>query len=190
MIRIRHHTLPTVFACMLMLTLLSNSVKAQSSAVAEIETPVIASGGGDMLGTGDEEINATIGQPLVTIDTLQGAQDESVWIGFWSVLPSDPSSIREERIARSVRATRIHSVAPNPFVDRIAFELDLAASGHVVLTVHDPLGREIARLVDGERSIGAHRVTWRPEDLPAGTYMVRLEIDGATQSASPIQHYR
>ncbi|MBC8144901.1 MAG: T9SS type A sorting domain-containing protein [bacterium] len=163
---------------------------AQSAAVAEIESPVLASGGGETFGTGQEEVSATIGQPLTTEDTLTGVDNESVWIGFWAVLPADPSSIREERVARSVSRTRIRAIAPNPFRERVVFELDLEESASVVLTVHDALGREIARLIDGQRSNGAHRITWKPNDLPAGSYMLTLVVDGAAHSASPIQHYR
>ena len=190
MTRIQRHTLRAALLAALIVPILLADVSAQSAAVAQIESPVIASGGGDMLGTGNEEINATIGQPLTPADTLQGAQEETVWIGFWSVLPSDPSSIREERIARSVLSTRINAIAPNPFTDRVVFDVDLAATSYVVLAVHDQLGREVARLIDGERTIGAHRVTWKPENLPAGSYLVRLEIDGASHSASAIQNYR
>ena len=163
---------------------------AQSALTGEIEFPVIASGGGTVSGGGGEMVEGTIGQPISANDTVAGVADETVWIGFWSVIPSDPVSVREERLSRSASGTQITSLAPNPFRERLVIDIELAEASLIVLAVHDELGREVARLIEGPRAIGAHRITWRPQSLPSGTYLLRLEIDGTTRSASPIQHYR
>lgn len=69
--------------------------------------------------------------------------------------------------------------APNPFGrdTRIAFRLSTPAD--VRLSVHDVAGREVARLVAGERAAGEHSVRWsgvddRGRDVRAGVYFVRL----------------
>ena len=163
--------------------------QSQSAATAEIEAPVIASGGGETSG-GGAVVSATIGQPVSPSDTVAGADEETVWIGFWSVIPSDPASVREERLSGGASGTRIAALAPNPFTDRLAIDVELARGARVVLAVHDLLGREVARLIDGAREPGAHRVTWRPENLPEGAYIIRLDVDGVTRASSAIQHYR
>jgi hypothetical protein len=51
----------------------------------------------------------------------------------------------------------------------------------VDLRVYDVLGREVARLVDGERTAGPHTVQWNAGSLPSGVYICRLGAsDGAT----------
>jgi hypothetical protein len=183
---LRRHTLLAALAVACLLPFVPASATAQS---AVIETPVFAAGGGTT-GGGGTEVSATIGQPFSPEETLSGVDNETVWVGFWAVIPSDPTSVREERVAGAAGTTGITSSGPNPFREHLAVEIGLATSGRVVLSIHDPLGREIARLIDGTRTVGAHRVTWRPQGLPAGTYLVRLEVDGVVRGTSPIQHYR
>jgi hypothetical protein len=182
------HTIPITLAT---LVLLAEGLVAQEAVLAEaaVETPVIASGGGST-GGGGAEVLGTIGQPLGPDSPLAGVDDETIWLGFWAVIPSDPTSVREERLAGATGRVMIAQIAPNPFVDRVAIDIELARAGHVVVAVHDALGREIARLVDGAREIGGHRILWRPENLPAGSYIVRLEVDGVARGAAPVQHYR
>ena len=182
------HTIPLAIAA---LAIVSRPLAAQEPllAEAEIETPVVASGGGST-GGGGTEVLATIGQPLGPDEPLAGVDDETIWLGFWAVIPSDPSGVREERLATGAAGIRIAAIAPNPFADIVTIDIGLDHPAHVVVAVHDVLGREVARLVDGERDFGGHRIVWRPGDLPAGAYLVRLEVDGIARGAAPIQHVR
>lgn len=79
-------------------------------------------------------------------------------------------------------STRLLGAHPNPFNPRteIAFELDRPAS--CTLVVFDLQGRVVARLIDGEREAGTHRVTWQADDpqgnpLPSGVYFACLRAD-------------
>jgi len=75
---------------------------------------------------------------------------------------------------------------PNPFnpVTTIPFELD--ADTHVRLTIVDLLGRTIDTLVDRRISAGAHHVTWDAAGRATGTYLIRLESDGGTQTRTVV----
>jgi len=75
----------------------------------------------------------------------------------------------------SVMLERNH---PNPFnpATNIAFTLD--RSGPVSLVVFDLAGREVDRLVSGERGAGRHVITWQPRGLASGTYVYRLRANG------------
>ncbi|HZV12322.1 MAG TPA: IgGFc-binding protein, partial [Candidatus Kapabacteria bacterium] len=42
-------------------------------------------------------------------------------------------------------------IAPNPVADQAQINYSIGASGHVRITLHDMLGREVSRIVDGER---------------------------------------
>jgi len=75
----------------------------------------------------------------------------------------------------SVMLERNH---PNPFnpATNIAFTLD--RSGPVSLVVFDLAGRQVDRLVSGERGAGRHVITWQPRGLSSGTYVYRLQANG------------
>ena len=69
---------------------------------------------------------------------------------------------------------RLSQNFPNPFnpVSEIRFELPVAS--HVKLAVYDVLGREVASLVDGFRSAGAHSARFSGDGRPSGLYFYRL----------------
>ncbi|RMF57224.1 MAG: T9SS C-terminal target domain-containing protein, partial [Calditrichaeota bacterium] len=64
-------------------------------------------------------------------------------------------------------------IRPNPFRAFASIEYRVAGSGPVKLEAFDLLGRKVASLVDGRRSPGIYRVTWRPR-LAAGIYFLRM----------------
>ena len=78
---------------------------------------------------------------------------------------------------------RLAPVYPNPVrrVTRVPFVLD--RSSRVTLAVYDVLGRRVATLVaDRRMTAGAHRVRWRAEGVPSGTYFARLETNGTVRT--------
>jgi hypothetical protein len=72
---------------------------------------------------------------------------------------------------------------PNPFGTSSDLVFGLPEAGHVLLAVHDILGREVTRLIDGSTSAGWHRVRLDGSRLPAGVYVVRLEAGGRVLSS-------
>jgi M6 family metalloprotease-like protein len=72
--------------------------------------------------------------------------------------------------------------SPNPFSESTTIHYRLPADGVVTLTIFDPLGREVAKPVDGMNQAGEHGVTFNAENLPAGIYTWRLQFRGATMS--------
>ncbi len=63
---------------------------------------------------------------------------------------------------------------PNPFNPVTQIGYTLLESMRVRLTVYDMLGREVAVLVDGLQSAGAHEIPFNAQNLPSGLYMYRL----------------
>lgn len=68
------------------------------------------------------------------------------------------------------------SVYPNPSHDRSTVRFALDAPATVRLRVLDPLGREVAMLAEGTLAAGNHAYFFDGAGLPAGVYLVRLEI--------------
>jgi hypothetical protein len=79
----------------------------------------------------------------------------------------------------------LESIAPNPVRNTTRIRLALAREERVHVTVHDLLGREVARLVDGVAAAGALELTWDPcagtSRLPGGLYFLRFEAGGVRQ---------
>lgn len=73
---------------------------------------------------------------------------------------------------------------PAPVHDAATVEVHLPEAGPVRLVVHDLLGREVARLVDGPLPEGRHAARLDARGLPSGAYVLHLTAAGdrATRS--------
>ena len=76
--------------------------------------------------------------------------------------------------------------APNPFAAGsstiIPYQVLGSSPLRVRLQVFDLLGRQVATLVDGEVSVGAHHATFSPDGLAKGMYLYRLSSGNTTTS--------
>jgi hypothetical protein len=64
---------------------------------------------------------------------------------------------------------------PNPFNPSTTIDYQLPVDDHVRIVVTDALGRQVAVLVDGFMTAGAHSVMFMARDLPSGMYFYRME---------------
>lgn len=70
----------------------------------------------------------------------------------------------------------LYQNSPNPFNPSTRISYTMPVDGMVRLTVHDVLGREVARLVNGREDSGMHTVSWTPGASSAsGLYFARLQ---------------
>jgi hypothetical protein len=79
-------------------------------------------------------------------------------------------------------ASLLSAAYPNPFVHTSAFEVAMAESGHLRVTVHDVLGREVMRLADEAWPAGRHTLTLDGSTLSSGLYVVRVQAGLHAQS--------
>ena len=82
-----------------------------------------------------------------------------------SSVPSDPA---------------LFSNYPNPFNPETTIRFSIRRPGRVRLSIYDTRGREVRRLVDGDRNAGGYAAVWEGRDsngslLPSGIYICRLE---------------
>ena len=80
-------------------------------------------------------------------------------------------------------AVKLDQNFPNPFnpSTRITFSLD--RPGQTTLVVHDMMGREVARPIDGAMlSAGVHEAMFDGRTLPSGSYIYRLVANGQSVS--------
>jgi flagellar hook assembly protein FlgD len=59
---------------------------------------------------------------------------------------------------------------PNPFNPATTINYQLSVNSFVSVKVYDELGREVARLVNGDQSAGSHSVRWDGENFSSGVY--------------------
>ncbi|MFC1583843.1 T9SS type A sorting domain-containing protein, partial [Candidatus Neomarinimicrobiota bacterium] len=71
---------------------------------------------------------------------------------------------------------------PNPFNPITTVRYEVARRAEVKLIVFDLLGREVARLVDGQKEPGAHQITWNSREIPSGIYIARMVTPGYSKS--------
>lgn len=174
---------------LLILLLSTGGLAAQEAGVDEV-SPQITSGGGEIQQGEFGEMFSTIAQPLAA-DSLKFDSDggEASWIGFWHIMPSDTASgVHEEWNAGGIGAAAITSAAPNPFSEVILIYTRIDRPSHVRLSVFNMLGEEIIRLIDAEREAGTSRVTWEPEELSGGVYLLQLEIAGTRYPVTTITY--
>jgi hypothetical protein len=80
-------------------------------------------------------------------------------------------------------AVRMEQNFPNPFTPGVSptiFTYHLEADSRITLSVYNLIGQEVARVVDGAKERGTHRVAWDGADangnfVPAGFYFYKLD---------------
>jgi cyclomaltodextrinase / maltogenic alpha-amylase / neopullulanase len=76
---------------------------------------------------------------------------------------------------------------PNPFGSTTAIIYTLPHAGHVRIAVYDLLGREVALLDDGVRTVGRHEITFGASGLAGGVYFARLDFGGQVRAIRMIK---
>ena len=64
---------------------------------------------------------------------------------------------------------------PNPFNPSTTIKYGLPCRAHVVLTVYNTLGQQVAVLVDEIREAGYHELVFKNPGLASGVYLYRLQ---------------
>jgi hypothetical protein len=71
---------------------------------------------------------------------------------------------------------------PNPFNPTTVINYQLPVNGMVTLKIYDVLGKEIATLVNENKSAGYYNVEFNASGLPSGIYIYRLNANNFTES--------
>ena len=100
-------------------------------------------------------------------------------IPIWFV--QETTTVVEDTPA-SPRAFTLGQNFPNPFNPSTAIPFTLTRADRVVLTVHNILGQEVARLADGAFSAGSYVMRFDSGKLASGTYLYRLQTGSAVET--------
>lgn len=74
----------------------------------------------------------------------------------------------------------LHQNYPNPFNPTTEIQFNLTEKSTVSLIVHDAMGREFKKLVNGTMTAGAHKVSFDATGLPSGAYFYTLRANNFT----------
>jgi hypothetical protein len=100
---------------------------------------------------------------------------DSVWIYLIRAYISWTATGVTENAILHPAAISLSQNYPNPFNPSTSIRFTLPGSQHVVLTIYDPLGREVETLVNEDLEEGTHIFQWRPGRSASGTYFYRLQ---------------
>lgn len=73
---------------------------------------------------------------------------------------------------------RLYQNYPNPFNPSTIIRYSVPKEGRVSLKIYDALGKEVAALVNENRSAGTYSITFNAGNLPSGIYFCRIEAGG------------
>jgi mannan endo-1,4-beta-mannosidase len=90
----------------------------------------------------------------------------------WAIDNSNSSV--QDRMAGHLNQFQLAQNYPNPFNPETTIDYTIASPGHVHLTIHDVLGREVAVLVDEEQSAGQYKISFHADHLASGIYTYTL----------------
>ena len=123
-----------------------------------------------VLRSGIYEIVSLVGQPIVgRLSSRSG--------GIWQLQGKLNAAQELASLSQALEVPAdfaLEANYPNPFNPETTIRFALPVASHVVIEVYDMLGREVARLVDGEMGAGHHTVVFEGRGLASGIYVYRM----------------
>ena len=68
-------------------------------------------------------------------------------------------------------------VYPNPFVTSTQISFKITQNSHVDLSIYDIHGRLVTQLINEQRQVGVHKITWDDTDATDAAYFMRLTTE-------------
>jgi acetylornithine deacetylase/succinyl-diaminopimelate desuccinylase-like protein len=108
--------------------------------------------------------------------------DQNVVADGWYVddinlIVFEEGTTNEEQLAAGVFTYSLGQNYPNPFNPSTKIEYKIPEAGLVSLIVYDVLGKEVATLVNEEKAVGNHNVTFNADNLPSGVYFYTIKAE-------------
>lgn len=151
-----------------------------------LQGETVNNGGGEQSGTFGQ-LQSSIGEPLSS-DSVGVTPDETAWTGFWHIsIDGGTTGVREEFTVGGMGGGEPIAAYPLPFRSQLNVTVTLKRAANVRLAVYNENGSLVERLVSGRRAAGTVRTLWSPERVSAGTYFIRLELDGVQVGVQQVQ---
>jgi hypothetical protein len=115
---------------------------------------------------------STDGNARVVINT--GTSSLDVYIDNLSLKMHYPSGIEAEN--PDITQFSLYPNHPNPFNPNTTIRYDLPEPGHVLITVFNVRGQQVALLQDRIQDTGTHEIIFNASSLPSGIYFYKTEV--------------
>ncbi|MCX6142394.1 MAG: lamin tail domain-containing protein [Ignavibacteriales bacterium] len=124
---------------------------------------------------------------IIVDSTVFGVQvDDKSWAripdgtGIFRITDATPNAPNDKTVSvggqgASPDAFGLSQNYPNPFNPSTVVGFQLPSASFVSLKVFDVTGREVAKLVEGNKDGGRHEIRWNTT-LPSGIYFYRLQV--------------
>ena len=106
-----------------------------------------------------------------------GGVNDSIY--KWAAIPV---GVKDKQIAALPDKFILNQNYPNPFNPSTTINFSIPISAFVALKVYDILGREVATLVNEEKSSGSYEVVFNASNLSSGIYFYRLQASDYVQT--------
>ena len=149
---------------------------------------VIANGGQSSVpsSNGSYRLYGTAGLPAIQRATSPAS---NVCSGFWCF--GGPQVLDVDDTGTSTHLQFALGVAtPNPSSGATHFSLTLPEAATVAATVYDVSGRQVGEVFSRRFEAGRHDLTWRPTNVRAGVYFLRLTTNGVLREKRTIVRVR
>jgi hypothetical protein len=158
------------------------AINVRSGSIVPIGTTGISVRTESICRASDGGLLGLVGSSLVRIDTLSGNSSVQALValdGLRAIAEGMLVTGVAEGSDRSVPlAFNLGQNYPNPFNPSTTITYSLPVPSHVVLTVFNALGQQVAVLVQGEADAGHHDVTFDASGLSTGVYFCRMSAGG------------
>lgn len=110
--------------------------------------------------------------------------DEDIVIYFANIrLGGEPEfSTNRERNEELPQEFSIQQNYPNPFNPTTKILYQIPEAVHVTLEIYNALGQKVATLINENRNVGFHEVTFDGSQLASGLYLYRMQAGNFTQT--------
>ncbi|TKJ42558.1 hypothetical protein CEE37_02395 [candidate division LCP-89 bacterium B3_LCP] len=146
---------------------------------------------GGMTGTGNitddpmftDDYSLQWGSPCIDTGDPLSAYDPDGTIADMGAYPFDQTTgVENGNEAGNPSGFFMYSCYPNPFNPSTAISYDLPKAAHILLTVYDINGKQVAQLADGCQVAGSHELIFDAVNLSSGIYFARLQVGNLQQT--------
>ena len=127
------------------------------------------------------DIQTYTGQPLHSFASYQEGNILHIWLAGYGMTVlhyiTSVTTIKDE-LKQNILSFSLYQNYPNPFNPSTKIKFVIPKSSFVNLKVYDVLGREVATLVNEEKSVGEYEVEFDGSELSSGIYFYVLNTEG------------